>query len=145
MSQTVDANILVYAANDAAPEQRVARELLERLAAGPALVYMLWPTLLGFLRIATHPSIFASPLTPDEAAANIESLIERPNVRTVGEGASFWSSFRSVAAESPTRGNAVPDAHLVALMREHGVATIFSRDRGFRRFDGITVVDPYAR
>ena len=27
-------------------------------------------------------------------------------------------------------------------MREHGVATIYTRDRGFRRFDGITVRDP---
>ncbi len=145
MSQTVDANVLVYAANDSAPEQRHARELVERLAAGPALVYLLWPTLLGFLRIATHPSIFASPLTPDEAVDNVESLIGRPHVRTVGEGAAFWPSFRSVAVESPIRGNGVPDAHLVALMREHGVSTIFSRDRGFRRFDGIRVVDPFAR
>lgn len=39
-------------------------------------------------------------------------------------------------------GNAVPDAHLAALMRQHGVATIYTRDRDFRRFEGIRVEDP---
>ena len=34
-------------------------------------------------------------------------------------------------------------AHVAALMLQHGVGTIYSRDRGFRRFDGIRVVDPF--
>jgi toxin-antitoxin system PIN domain toxin len=144
MSSTVDANVLVYAANERAPEQAAARDLLDRLAAGPALVYFLWPTLLGFLRIATHPKIFPYPLSPAQAADSIESLITRPHVRAVGEGERFWANYRRVASQSPPRGNAVPDVHLVALMRLHGVSTIYSRDRGLRRFDGITVVDPFA-
>jgi uncharacterized protein len=143
MSQTVDANVLVYAANEDAPEQAAARELLGRLAKGPALAYFLWPALLGFLRIATHPRIFPTPLSPQQAAASVESLISRPHVRTVGEGDRFWSNYQRVSTESPPRGNAVPDVHLVALMREHGISTIFSRDRGLRRFDGITVIDPF--
>jgi hypothetical protein len=42
------------------------------------------------------------------------------------------------------RGNLVPDAHLVALMRQYGVSTIVSHDRDFRMFDGIRVHDPFA-
>ena len=144
MSWTVDTHVLVYATNEYAPEQAAARALLERLAAGPDLVYILWPTVLGFLRIATHPRIFPSPVTPAQATASIESLISRPHVRTVGEGDHFWAQYQRVAAESPPRGNAVPDVHLVALMRLHGISTIYSRDRGLRRFDGIRVVDPFA-
>jgi hypothetical protein len=37
----------------------------------------------------------------------------------------------------------VPDAHLAALMRQHGARLIHTRDRGFRRFDGIDVLDPF--
>jgi predicted nucleic acid-binding protein len=51
--------------------------------------------------------------------------------------------YRSVAAEVGPRGRLVADAHLVALMRQHGVRTIVTRDRGFRRFDGIRVRDPF--
>jgi predicted nucleic acid-binding protein len=43
-----------------------------------------------------------------------------------------------------TRGRQVPDAHIAALMRQHGVATIYTRDTDFRRFNGIRVEDPFA-
>lgn len=66
------------------------------------------------------------------------------HVRVAGEGDSFWVSFRTVAADVKPRGNLVPDAHLVGLMREHGVSTIWSHDRDFRKFRGITVKDPFS-
>jgi uncharacterized protein len=37
----------------------------------------------------------------------------------------------------------VPDAHLVALMLENGVRTIWTRDRDYRKFTSIRVRDPY--
>ena len=33
--------------------------------------YLAWPTIMGYLRIATHPGIFTAPLSPDEALENI--------------------------------------------------------------------------
>lgn len=41
-------------------------------------------------------------------------------------------------------GGDVTDAHIATLMRQHGVGTIYTRDRDFRRFDGIRVEDPFA-
>jgi hypothetical protein len=143
LSVTVDANVLLYASNSDDPLHLNARELLERLAGGPSLFYLFWPTIMGFLRIGTHPAIFPDPLTPARAMATVAKLLERPNVRTEGEGARFWGIYRQVAGED-TRGNHVPDAHLVALMRSHGIATIYTRDRDFRRYEGITVRDPFA-
>jgi uncharacterized protein len=32
---------------------------------------------------------------------------------------------------------------LAALMRQHGVRLIYTRDRDFRRFEGIDVRDPF--
>jgi hypothetical protein len=49
-----------------------------------------------------------------------------------------------VAAGDRPRGNEVPDAHLAALMRQHGVRLIYTRDRRFRRFDEIDARDPFA-
>lgn len=60
-----------------------------------------------------------------------------------GEGRQFWPTFRTVAIDVRPRGNLVSDAHLVALMHEHGVSTIWSHDRDFRKFSGITVKDPF--
>jgi toxin-antitoxin system PIN domain toxin len=142
VSSTLDANLLVYASNADDPAYTVARALLDQLAAGPDIVVLFWPVLLGYQRIVTHPAILPRPLSPRIAAANIQSLISQPHVRTPGEETGFWDRYRENGGES-ARGNDVPDTHLVALMRQHGVRTIYSRDRGLRRFDGIEVRDPF--
>jgi toxin-antitoxin system PIN domain toxin len=138
----VDTNILLYAANADDEAHPVARDLLERLAGGPDLLYLFWPTIMGFLRIATHPAIFADPYTPEQATTAITTLIERPNVRTPSENHGFWEIYRSTA-DGQTRGNHVPDAHLAALMRQHGVGIVYTRDRDLRRYDGIDTRDPF--
>lgn len=143
MTTTVDTNVLVYASDSGAAEHDRARSLLHHLAAGPDLVVLLWPTLMGYLRIVTHPSICAAPLPFDTARSNLDALLGLPHVRAAGETAEHWTAFSRIAADTPVRGNLVPDAHLVALMRTHGVNHIWSRDRDLRRFDAIKVTDPF--
>ena len=143
MSVTVDANILVYASNTDDPAFGSARALVERLAAGPDLVYLFWPTIMGYLRIVTHPGILPNPLTFVEASGNVSGLLARPHVRTGGESEGFWVLYLATAGRQ-LRGNDVPDAHLVALMRQHGVGTVFTRDRDFWKYEGIQAQDPIA-
>jgi toxin-antitoxin system PIN domain toxin len=140
---TIDTNVLLYASDESSSFHDRAAELLERLATGPDLVYLFWPVALGYLRIATHPGIFRKPLSAAEAMASVGDLVARPHVRTCGEADGFWNAYRQVAGATPTRGNLVPDAHVVALMRQHGVSTIWSHDRDFLKFPGIGVRDPF--
>jgi uncharacterized protein len=142
VSVTVDANVLVYASNEAEPVHESARSLVERLATGPEIVYLFWPTIMGYLRIVTHPSVLPRPLGPTEAVANVSALLAVPHVRAPGEAEGFWSLYLATRNDTD-RGNDVPDGHLAALMRQHGVGTIYTRDRDFRRFDGIAVEDPF--
>jgi uncharacterized protein len=142
VSVTVDANVLVYASNECDPAFQPARAVLERLAAGPDLVYLFWPTIMGYLRIVTHPAILPAPLTFAEAGANVWSLLRRSHIRTAGETAGFWQLYLATAG-AHVRGNDVPDAHIAALMRQHGVSTIYTRDRDFRKYEGINVQDPF--
>lgn len=144
MSSTVDANLLLYASDEASSFHARALEVLEALARGPELVYLFWPTVMAYVRVATHPAVFEAPLAPDVARANVERLLALPHVQTAGEQPRFWDTFRAVAADADARGNVVPDAHLVALMRENGVRAIWTYDRDFRRFSGIDVRDPFA-
>jgi toxin-antitoxin system PIN domain toxin len=144
VTYTLDANILLYASDESSPVHRHAREIVGRLAAGPEIAYLFWPSLMAYLRIATHPAVFAHPLPLPDAIDNIAQLVNRPHVRTAGEGEGFWRAFREVAGDARPSGNLVPDAHLVTLMRENDVRTILTRDRGFRRYPGIEVRDPFA-
>ncbi len=142
MSYTVDANLLLYASDSSSPFHDRSSALLGQLAQGPEIVYLFWPILMAYLRIATHPSVFAAPLTPAEATGNVERLLALPHVQTPGEDERFWSSYRHVA-DASVRGNLVPDAYVVALMHENGVRTIWTHDRDFRRFDSVEVRDPF--
>ncbi|MCY7419144.1 MAG: PIN domain-containing protein [Chloroflexi bacterium] len=144
MSSTIDANVLIHGANRDSPFHDRARTFVESNLTRSELVYLFWPTALAYLRISTHPSIFKRPQSAADATANIADLLRRPNIRSVGEGDRFWPAFLEVAAEVRPIGDLVPDAHIVALMRENAVRTIWTQDRGFRRFDGIETRDPFA-
>jgi hypothetical protein len=86
--------------------------------------------------------VFDHPLSPDEAMANIEMLLSLPHARFLSEGEGFWDLYRAATAEVPTRGNLVPDAHLAALLRYHGVKTIYTHDRDFLKFPFLDIRDP---
>jgi predicted nucleic acid-binding protein len=62
----------------------------------------------------------------------------------IGEEDSFWDTYRKVTADVPTRGNLVPDAQLASILLGHGVATIYTHDRDFRKFSFLDVRDPLA-
>jgi toxin-antitoxin system PIN domain toxin len=142
VSFTFDANVLLYASDETSARHESARALLAEIPDAGELVYVFWPTVMAYLRISTHPSVFERPLTPADARGNIERLLSLPNVQTAGEQDRFWPAFAALAAEADVRGNLVPDAHLVALMLENGVRTIWTHDRDLRRFKGIEVRVP---
>lgn len=142
MSASVDANVLVYADNAGDPAHDRARALIQHLAAGPDLLYLFWPTIFAYLRIVTHPHILAVPITPTDAVANIDSLLRLPHVVTGSEGSAFWRTYLASGGRT-MRGNMVPDMHLATLLREHGVRVLYTRDRGFRRYEFLEVRDPF--
>lgn len=144
MSHTIDVNLLLYASDDASPLHARAMELLDEMAKGPEIVHLFWPTLMAYLRISTHPAVFARPLSHAHARANVDALLDLPHVQASGESDAFWRRFTETADDIAPIANLVPDAHLVALMIDHGIRTIWTRDRDFRKFRGITVRDPFA-
>lgn len=143
MSAAIDTNVLLYASNSSSDSFETAFALVERLARGPELLYVFWPVAMGFLRLSTNPAVTDRPLSPSEALSSLRDLTERDHVRTPGESPGFLDVYRETASAG-TRGGDVTDAHIAALMRQHGVATIYTRDRDFRRFDGIRIEDPFA-
>jgi len=98
------------------------------------------PVLLGLLRVATHPRIFASPAPTKAVAGFIEVLMAAPGVRSLPTTESVWARFRDLSRSDPeVRGNLIPDAWIAALALAHGAAVV-TRDRGFRRFEGLDLV-----
>ena len=144
MSFALDVNILLYASDASSAFHAEALDLLRSVALGDEVCYLPWPTVMGYLRIATHPRIFAKPLSPTEAQGNVDRLMERPHVRCVGETEGFWEVYRNLTRDVPARGNLVPDAHIAAILKQHGIRRLYTRDRDFSRFAFLHVIDPFA-
>jgi toxin-antitoxin system PIN domain toxin len=144
VSYAVDVNVLLYATHQASPLHRRAADFLDGCAARAEIFYLAWPTLMAYLRIATHPRILGTPLSPQEAIRNVESLVTLPHARLLGEQEGFWEIYRRATQGLTVRGNLVPDAHVAALLLQHGVRTFYTRDADFRRFAFLDVRDPFA-
>ena len=144
MSFAIDVNILLYASDAGSRHHARAKAFLDGCIRRSGVFYLAWPTLMSFLRMATHPAIFGNPLSPDQAMANVESLVRLPHVRVLFEEEGFWETYRAVTNDVPTRGNLVPDAHLAAILRLHGVRVLYTHDRDFRKFPFLSVTNPLA-
>jgi hypothetical protein len=144
MSFGVDVNLLLYASDSSCPQHARAAAFLDDCAAKGQVFCLAWLTLMSYLRMATHPRIFTQPLTPQAAMGNVEALMALPHCRVIGEQVGFWAVYRQVTGDVPTRGNLVPDAHLAAILRQNGIATLYTHDRDFRKFSFLDVRDPLA-
>ena len=143
MSYAFDANVMLYASDRASPFHGRAVEFLEECAARAEIVCVAWPTVMAYLRIATHPGIFKAPLSPQDAVRNVESLLSLPHARFLGEEEGFWDAYRRATRGLSIRGHLVPDAHVAGLLLQHGVRTFYTSDADFRRFTFLDVRDPF--
>jgi toxin-antitoxin system PIN domain toxin len=144
MSYSVDANVLLYASDRSSDRHAAARQFLETCALGPEVFCLTWLTLMAYLRIATHPRIFAAPIAPVDALGNVNALLALPHVRAISELDGFIDAYTHVSGDAIVRGNLVPDAHVAAILFQHGVRTLFSNDRDFRKFESLDVRDPFS-
>ncbi len=144
MSYSLDVNVLLYASDRESDRHGAARKFLESCAVRPEVLCLTWPTLMAYLRIATHSSIFVAPLTPVEALNNVNALLSLPHTRVVSEQDGFMDAYVHVTAGTVVRGNLVPDAHVAAILFQNGVRTLYSNDRDFRKFETLEVRDPFA-
>ncbi len=142
MSFAIDVNILLYASDESSAQHRRAADFMQSCAADGQVFCFAWLTVMSYLRMATHPRIFARPLSHADAMHNVETLMALPHCRVIGEQEGFWASYRVVTGDVSTRGNLVPDAHLAAVLRQSGVATLYTHDRDFRKFAFLDVRDP---
>jgi uncharacterized protein len=144
MSFGIDVNILLYASDEGSPLHDKAVDFLSTCAQGREVFCIAWLTAMSYLRISTHASIFQRPLTPAEAMQNVEALLSLPHCRPIAEEEGFLKTYQGITRDVPARGNLVPDAHLAAVLSQHGIVTLYTHDRDFRKFDFLDVRDPLA-
>ena len=139
----VDTNILVHAANVDSERHAPALALVESLRRSPVPWAVTWSILYEFWRVTTHPWVLSAPLSRENVGAFVEALCSSRSLQVLTETDRHREFFRSVLAELPAAAaNLAHDAHIVAVMREHGVRDIYTADADFHRFTGIHAHDP---
>lgn len=139
----VDANLLLYAATPASPQNERARDWLDDQLNGTAAVGLPWQSLLAFLRIITNPRITTRVVTAEEAWRQVVQWIDNEPVWIPGPTGRHREVLGALLALPGVRGDLVPDAHLAALAIEHGL-TLCTADRDFTHFPGLRWINPLA-
>lgn len=114
-----DVNVLVYAVNTDARHHRRALEWLTSALSGGGTVGFLWPVLLGFVRITTHPRIMERPLDAAVALRQVESWLNAENAILVSPADGHFKVLRDLITRTGDAGNFTSDAHIAAIAIEH--------------------------
>ena len=136
----VDTNVLVHAHREDSPKHGSARARVVALAESPARWAIPVFCIGEFVRVITHPRLFHSPHTAEEACEALARLLASPSVTVLSPGAEYPALLAEAIREANAVGNLVFDAQIVALCREGGVSRLLTEDRDFRRFNGPVVV-----
>jgi len=137
----VDANVLLYAVNEAEARHPEAQGWLDDALSGADTVGFAWAVLLTFLRLSTKIGLFPRPLSVGAAVDIVRHWIgDGPGV-VVEPTSRHLDVLAGLLRASGTGGNLTSDAYLAALAVEHG-AVIVTYDRDFERFEGVRWKEP---
>ena len=136
-----DVNLLIHAYNTQFPPHERAKMWWEDKLGGTTGVALAWVTVLGFVRVITHPRILLNPLTVQEAFAIVDEWFDLPHFVLVHPSSQHLAILRSLLLQLGTAGNLTTDAHLAALAIERGLI-LHSTDADFARFDGLKWINP---
>lgn len=134
--QFPDVNVLVEAFREDAVNHARCRAWYRQIVDSGEILAVADVALVGFVRIVTHPRIFATA-TPLEVALRWSNEVrEADNCVVVTPGARHWEVFSRLCNQANARGNLITDAHLAALAIESG-CEIVTLDGDFARFPGL--------
>ena len=138
----VDSNLLVYAHREDSPWHDTAYARMVELAEGRAPWAIPWSCLHEFLAIVTHPLIYNPPTPLENAIDQVEAWLGSPTLVVLSETADYWQLLRATLLGGRISGPQVHDARIVTVCQQHGVSELWSADRDFGRFSGLTVRNP---
>ncbi len=139
-----DANLIIYAHNEADPDHEAAIAWWRRLLSGPDEVGIPVVVVLAFLRLTTSARVLASPLSIDASCRRVEAWFRAAPVRLITPGGGHIDALLSCLRAAGTGGPLTTDAHIAALAIEYQ-AEIHTADLDFGRFLGVCWKNPLAR
>jgi toxin-antitoxin system PIN domain toxin len=134
-------NLVIYAHNGAAARHAKALQWWNQCLQGHDAVVLAWVVVLGFVRIATHPKVFANPMPVQEALDRIEEWLSLPHIYVVHPSPLHFQIWSSLLKRLGSAASLTTDALLAALAIERGLI-LHTTDADFSRFPGLKWRNP---
>ncbi|CAN5136873.1 type II toxin-antitoxin system VapC family toxin [soil metagenome] len=138
----LDTNILVYAHRQDSPFHGPALGTLASLGNGTAPWAIPWACLHEFISIVTHPRIYNPPSPIDTAIAFLENWLRSDSLHLLAEGPTHMARLAELARTAKLAGPKIHDARIAAVCLSHGVEVLYTADRDFSLFPGLTTKNP---
>ena len=137
----IDANLLLYAYNADAPQQKASARWLQGLLKSGEIIGLPWITIWAFIRISTNSRIWANPRSAGETFAIVGEWLRQPGVVPLHPGPLHAEILEKLVSDHGATGPLVTDAVLAALAMEHG-ALLAATDQDFGRFPELRWLNP---
>lgn len=128
-----DANLLLYAYDEASPFHEKAKAWWESLLSQPEAVGLCPCVLFAFIRISTNARAYETPLTINEAADIAREWIHADCVRLLEFTAEDSEGAIGLLLQAGCGGNLTTDAQIAATARRLH-ASVHTADTDFARF-----------
>ena len=140
---SLDTNILLYAANEDAPEHEVCKDLLRQIIKDPTEWVIADQVYLELYRALRNPRVMSNPLSAKPAATHVTILRDEMGISHCGYASECWKALirRLGAYDFPYKRT--PDAVLAATLLSYGVKRFYTRNtKDFESSGFESVINP---
>ncbi len=136
-----DLNLLLYAHSSGDSRYAAAYRWWRGLLSGEEAIGIPLAVSIGFVRLATNPSVLSPPMTSAHAISIVKMWFQHSHVIQLDSGANHFDHLEQCLDASGRAGRLVTDAHLAALALDHD-AEIHTADQDFGVFPDIRWRNP---
>ena len=136
-----DANLLLYAYDEASPFHARAKTWWSDCLSGPEPVGLVAVVLFAFIRIGTSPKVFERPFAITEANRHVQAWLEVSTTELLTVVRSDVDQVLVWLNESGVGGNLTIDAQIAAVAKRCR-AQVHTADTDFVRFPGVRWKNP---
>lgn len=139
---SIDANILIYAANGDSRFHDTARGFLSSVVSGGEQIFLCWEVLHAYFRLTTTGYASRYPMTFDESREAINPLLESRQLTMLSPSKTSFEILAGHTGSIKMNGNLFTDAVIASQLEANGIKTIYTNDIDFQRFPYLKVKNP---
>lgn len=139
----IDANVLAYALNRAAPQHAASQALLDATLDPSNTLYVTSQVLCEFYSIITNPKRFPKGCSAAQAMEIVSRFLSLPGVKVLPAPTAVVDGWLRLLQRHPVTGADIFDLQIVATMLANGVQRIYTFNvSDFQVFTELAAIEP---